>query len=164
MANTLGSWGRDGRASQHTVLRSLLRIDKTSPGELREIVHYLARDYGWEPYLSVLIPLSAEPQPDFAEKHVMEQILSSDKELVYSELISRWLVLDVLDVIATTMLAPGLGGDWVGDNIETRERIAGIMPLLCSIWPYAEAVWRTPVEQPIDWKGVGTEIRFQGRW
>ncbi len=132
----------------------------------RLVVWALAQE-GYEPFLPALIPPYAEWMRNrlWDVRGTLEYVRSGPQaELNYQETATRWLVLD-----AITSVAEGLGtyrysSDYHTRNAEVREQIAAMMPLICSLWPYTVAIHLAETDEVpyIDWKSVGSVVRFQG--
>lgn len=121
---------------------------------------------GYEPYLPALIFPSDIPAPPWRFLDLYARVSSSLlQEHIYQEAATRWLILFTMERVYWALVGEEFSGHRPERNAQIRERVAAIMPVLCSVWPYYEALRAAEEndEPYVDWARVASTIRLQGR-
>ncbi len=116
---------------------------------------------GYEPVLPMLVPPEEPPRQTAAV--VMLGTLENNPGLepYYADYATRVLIGHTLENMAQS-LWPMAQWDLITDE-EARETLASLMPLICSLWPYADFAHANVANYDLlDWKSVGSVVRFQG--
>ncbi len=126
-----------------------------------DIIGFLA-EHGYEPALPALTRPTEMPARKTAAMLALGMLENNPGlEPYYADYATRILIGHTLENICWALWPPDRW--WEVSDEEARETLAGLMPLICSLWPYADFAHANVANYDLlDWKSVGSVVRFQG--